>query len=135
MTTAIVTYQGGLRTKSVHVDSQQEIITDAPKDNEGNGMAFSPTDLLSSALASCMLTIMGIIANRHQLNIEGTTAQVTKIMGNNPRRVIEIVVNVKFNQDFDTKNRILLENAALTCPVAESLHPAIKQTISFAYGH
>lgn len=125
-------YPGGLRTSSVHLQSGQVVITDAPTDNNGRGEAFSPTDLLSTSLACCMITIMGIVANRHNINIDGTEAEVSKIMGTDPRRVIEIVVALTVQgKDLADKDKRLLENAAFTCPVAKSLHPDLKQTVSF----
>lgn len=131
---AETTYLGGLRNSSVHLRSGQVIITDAPTDNNGRGEAFSPTDLLSTSLAACMITIMGIVANRHNINIDGTKAEVTKIMGTDPRRVIEIGVALTVpGQKLNDKDRQLLQNAALTCPVAKSLHPDLKQTISFEW--
>lgn len=134
MKTSKITYQGNLRTEATHLRSGQVIITDAPPDNNGKGEAFSPTDLLATSLGNCMLTIMGIVAQRHELNIEGTTVEITKIMGSDPRRVIEIIVEFSMPaQNYSPQQRQLLENAARTCPVAKSLHPELKQTISFNY--
>src|SRR5271163_547191 len=96
MATIETTYIGDLRTEATHLQSGTKIITDAPTDNQGKGEAFSPTDLLAEALASCVLTTMGITANTHGINIDGTTAEVTKIMAANPRRVAEVVVDLKF---------------------------------------
>lgn len=125
-------YIGGLRTSSVHLRSGQMVITDAPPDNQGRGEAFSPTDMLATSLACCMITIMGIIANRHSINIDGTKAEVSKIMGTDPRRVIEIVVALTVpGKNLSEKDKQLLMNAAHTCPVAKSLHPDLKQTTSF----
>lgn len=127
-----IEYLGGLRTSSVHLKSGKIIITDAPPDNNGKGEAFSPTDLLSTSLGCCMLTIMGIVAERHALNIDGTTVDITKIMEANPRRVGEIVVEMTLpKNNFTDKDKQLLENAAMTCPVAKSLHPDLKQTVIF----
>lgn len=134
METAHVKYIGDLRTEAIHLKSKEKIITDAPTDNNGKGEAFSPTDLLSSALASCMLTIMGIVAQRNEININNTTAAVTKIMAENPRRVAEIKIEIMFPNDYSDKEKTLLTNAAMACPVAKSLHPELKQTISFTYG-
>lgn len=134
MITSKVVYIGELSTKAVHERSNSEINTDAPTDNNGLGRTFSPTDLLATALASCMLSIMGMRANDSQLNIEGTTASVTKIMGSDPRRVAEIKVDVEIIDRGLTKvNRLVLEKAALTCPVALSLSDSLKQTITFSY--
>ncbi len=129
--TSTVTYLGALRTTSTHTASEKTMITDAPLDNHGKGAAFSPTDTVATALASCMITIMGIKARNLEIDLTETTAAVTKIMGVNPRRIVEIQVNLHFPKSFDPKTQTLLERAALTCPVAQSLHPDLKQTISF----
>jgi len=134
MATSRITYNGGLRTTSVHERSGKEIITDAPIDNKGKGEAFSPTDLLANSLGNCMLTIAGIAANEHGFSIDGTTAEVTKIMAENPRRVSEIIVNFQFPANgYSDKEKKIIERAAHTCPVALSLHPDIKQTVTFGY--
>ena len=107
-------------------------MTDAPPDNNGKGDAFSPSDLLATSLGCCMLTLMGIVAERHQLDLAGAKADITKNMEANPRRVSEIVVEMTLpKNDFSEKDKQLLENAALTCPVAKSLHPDLKQTVIF----
>ncbi len=131
MITSKVEYLGNLRTSALHIKSNNEIITDAPVDNHGKGEAFSPTDLVATALASCMLTMMGIKADNLGVNLSGTTAEVTKIMGIEPRRIVEIHVNIKMSYKYDEKIRILLEKAALTCPVAKSLDPNLIQLIKF----
>ena len=128
-----VTYKGSLRTEAIHVGSAITIITDAPIDNHGKGEAFSPTDLVATALASCMLTIMGIVANRNHLKINGTTAEIEKIMGANPRRINEIKISIRFNENFDKKTKRKLENAALTCPVSNSLSENLNESIKFIY--
>ena len=128
-----VIYKGSLRTEAIHVQSGNTIITDAPIDNHGKGEAFSPTDLVATALASCMLTIMGIVANRNHLKINGTTAEIEKIMGANPRRINEIKISIRFNENFDKKTKRKLENAALTCPVSNSLSENLKESIKFIY--
>ena len=128
-----VTYKGSLRTEAIHVQSGNTIITDAPIDNHGKGEAFSPTDLVATALASCMLTIMGIVANRNHLKINGTTAEIDKIMGANPRRINEIKISIRFNENFDKKTKRKLENAALTCPVSNSLNKNLNESIKFIY--
>jgi uncharacterized OsmC-like protein len=133
MATIKATYLGGLRTEATHLQSGTKIITDAPTDNQGKGEAFSPTDLLAESLASCILTTMGIAANTHGINIDNTQCEVTKIMAPNPRRVAEVVVDLKFPIAYGDKEKKILEHAALTCPVAISLHPDVKKTISFAY--
>lgn len=134
MKTSEIVYLGGLRTQAVHLQSNSEIITDAPTDNNGRGEAFSPTDLLATSLGSCMLTIMGIIAERNSIDIKGTKAAITKVMAANPRRVTEVVVELTMpKNNYSEKEKELLENAARTCPVAYSLHPDIKQSVTFNY--
>lgn len=134
MSTSKITYNGGLRTTSIHQRSGNEIITDAPVDNKGKGEAFSPTDLLATSLGNCMLTIVGIAANEHGFNIDGTTCDITKIMGENPRRVVEIVVDFQFPaKDYSDKTKTIIERSANTCPVMYSLHPDIKKTVTFNY--
>lgn len=134
MATAKITYNGGLRTTSVHERSGNEIITDAPVDNKGKGEAFSPTDLLATSLGNCMITIVGIAANEHGFNIDGATCEITKIMAEQPRRVSEIIVNFQFPaNDYSDKVKKIIEHSAHTCPVAFSLHPDIKKTVSFNY--
>ena len=133
MTTSTVEYQGNLRTQALHLQSNNQIITDAPTDNHGKGEAFSPTDLLATSLASCMLTIIGIKAESMEIDVVGTKAEVTKTMAAEPRRVSEVKVNIQFSKDFDERTRKVLEAAALTCPVAKSIHPDIKQDVSFSY--
>ncbi|MBK9461570.1 MAG: OsmC family protein [Chitinophagales bacterium] len=133
MTSEII-YQGDLRTQATHLQSGDIILTDAPKDNHGKGEAFSPTDLVATALGSCMLSIMGIIANRHEINILGTQVSIHKIMQANPRRIAAIEVTMYMpNVTYTPKERALLENAARTCPVALSLHPELEQKLSFVY--
>lgn len=131
MATSKVTYKGQLRTASVHLKSGNKIITDAPVDNNGKGEAFSPTDTVATALASCMLTIMGIKANGMEVNIEGANAEVTKTMGVEPRRItkIDIVFDLPFS--FTDKTKIILEKAAMTCPVMYSIHPQIEKNVVF----
>ncbi|MDR6784178.1 putative redox protein [Pedobacter africanus] len=134
MSTSKITYNGGLRTTSVHLRSGNEIITDAPVDNKGKGEAFSPTDLLATSLGNCMLTIVGIAANEHGFNIDGTTCDITKVMAENPRRVAEIVVNFQFPaNNYSEKEKTIIERSANTCPVMYSLHPDIRKTVSFNY--
>lgn len=130
MTTSKVTYQGDLRTTAIHLQSNNKIITDAPVDNQGKGEAFSPTDLLATSLASCMLTIIGIKAHDMNIDIAGTTADVTKVMAADPRRVSEVHVAITFNQQLDDKAQKIFYNTALTCPVAKSIHPDITQKVT-----
>ncbi|MGB0369085.1 MAG: OsmC family protein [Flavobacteriales bacterium] len=134
MVTSSVTYKNGLTTEAVHQKSGTQIITDAPTDNNGLGRSFSPTDLLATSLASCMLTIMGIRANESSLDIDGTTASVTKIMGSNPRCVAEVQIEIEVkDRDLTDVQKSVLEKAAQTCPVALSLSNSLKQTVSFSY--
>ncbi|MHA7943395.1 OsmC family protein [Formosa sp. 3Alg 14/1] len=129
--TSKVTYLGGLRTENLHIQSGNTFVTDAPLDNNGKGEAFSPTDTVATGLASCMLTMMGIKANSLKVNMEGTTAHVTKTMSADPRRIskIEVVFNLTFQTD--DKTRKILEHTANTCPVHYSLHPDIEKVITF----
>ena len=132
--TSKVIYKGALRTEATHIRSGNTIITDAPTDNKGKGEAFSPTDLVATALASCMLTIMGIKANEININIDGTTAEIEKIMGSGPRRIAQliIVINIPLSADEKTKN--ILEKAALTCPVDKSLSDSMIRDVKFIWG-
>ncbi len=134
MATISTVYNGGLRTEATHVQSGNTIITDAPVDNQGRGEAFSPTDLLACALGSCMLTIIGIAANAHGFNIDGTRIELLKVMGANPRRVAEVHVAFYMpSNNYDEHARKIIEKAANTCPVALSLHPDLKQVITFSW--
>lgn len=127
-------YKGNLRTSAEHLASGNTIITDAPVDNNGRGEAFSPTDLVCAALGSCMMTIMGILADRNNINIEGMEIEITKIMAPDPRRIVEVILTFKMPaNNYTDKEKAMLENAARTCPVALSLHPDIKQAITFQY--
>lgn len=134
MVTSKVVYIGQLSTSATHQKSGTEITTDAPTDNNGLGRTFSPTDLMATSLASCMLTIMGIRANESDFDISETTADVTKVMASNPRRVAEVKVDLKIKDRnlTDTQKKVL-EKAAQTCPVALSLSETLKQTVSFSY--
>ena len=128
-----VKYKGELRTKAEHLRSGKTIITDAPIDNQGKGEAFSPTDLVATALASCMLTIMGIVAERDGIKLKGTIAEVEKNMAENPRRIGEIKIKIKFSQKLNPDEREKLERAAKTCPVSGSLNENLKETFEFIY--
>jgi len=133
MTTSTSTYSGELRTQSVHTQSGETYITDAPTDNEGKGEAFSPTDIVATSLANCMMTIMGIVSKRKGLAIEGTEAEIDKFMGTDPRRITEIKIDFYFPLNFSEDERKLLEKSALNCPVAKSLSSELKQNIQFHY--
>ena len=129
--TSKVNYLGDLRTSAIHMASDKNIITDAPIDNQGKGEAFSPTDTVATALASCLLTIMGIKARDLNIDIKNTTAEVSKVMASNPRRISEIQITVNFTRSYDQRIKKILEKAALACPVSNSLHPDLKQNILF----
>ena len=129
--TSKVTYLGQLRTKNQHLKSGNTYTTDAPVDNNGKGEAFSPTDTVATGLANCMLTVMGIKAERMDVDMSGTTAEVTKIMASDPRRIAEIIINIDFPLQADEKTRSILEHTARTCPVMYSLHPDIKKVVTF----
>lgn len=135
MTKMKTVYLGGLRSEVEHLQSGTKLVTDAPLDNHGKGESFSPTDLFASSLGCCMLTIMGISAESYGFNIEGTTIETEKIMGTNPRRVVEIKLDIHFPKgaNFTDQQKRLIEAAARTCPVANSLNPEIKKTITFNY--
>ena len=134
MPTSEIIYTSNLRTEATHVLSGDKIITDAPPDNKGRGEAFSPTDLVATSLATCMLTIMGISAREHGFSIDGTTASVTKVMYSTPRRIGEIHVSLRFPpNNYSEKEKKFIEKAAFTCPVSQSLHPDLKQEIEFLF--
>ncbi|MFA7471208.1 MAG: OsmC family protein [Weeksellaceae bacterium] len=134
--TSKVVYKGDLRTEMSHLQSGTIVETDAPTDNNGKGERFSPTDLVATALGSCMLTIMGIAGNTHQINIEGTEVEITKIMTPPPRQIGEIIVklNIKGQDTYSDKEKAILENSALTCPVFLSLNQDMKKTVEFVWG-
>ena len=131
--TSKIKYLGNLRTEAMHLKSGISIITDAPVDNNGKGEAFSPTDLVATALGSCMLTIMGIVAKKNNINIDDTTVEVLKTMSESPRRIDEIRVSFIFQNILDEGQRKKLERAARTCPGSASLHDDVKETIEFYY--
>ena len=131
MPTSKVTYIGDLRTSSIHLQSGSEIITDAPTDNNGKGEAFSPTDSIANGLASCMFTVMGIKAHEMGVDFSDSSAEVTKIMAAEPRRISEIHVSFDMNLAADEKTKTILERTAMTCPVFYSLHPDIIKVIVF----
>ena len=133
MSTSKIIYKNRLRTEAQHIASGQKIITDAPLDNNGKGESFSPTDLVATALASCMITIMAIAAEKNGINISETSASVKKVMGINPRTISDIVIEIKMSKDLALKDRKRLEKAALACPVHKSLHPDMNKEITFSY--
>tara|TARA_B100000941_G_C28427000_1_gene512044 strand:+ start:514 stop:915 length:402 start_codon:yes stop_codon:yes gene_type:complete len=128
-----VEYKGELRTEAVHLKSGKTIITDAPIDNQGKGEAFSPTDLVATALGSCMITIMGIVAEREGITLDGTTAEVEKVMATSPRRIGEVKIKIKFIQKLNRDQRDKLERVAKNCPVSGSLSEDLKETVEFIY--
>ena len=133
MSKANIIYKNNLRTEAEHISSGEKIITDAPIDNNGKGEAFSPTDLVASALGSCMITIMAIAAEKHGIDISRTNALVKKEMSSDPRRINEIIIDINMDKNIEVKDRKRLEKAALACPVHKSLHPDIKKKIQFFY--
>ena len=134
MSTIKSSYQGNLRTEAVHLKSGNTIITDAPTDNHGRGEAFSPTDLTCASLGSCMMTIMGIRAEKHNITLEGLTASITKYMSSQPRKIARIEVALRLESTDATEEQLeMLQEAARTCPVALSLNPDIEQVVSFAF--
>ena len=127
-------YVGGLRTSSTHLKSGENIITDAPIDNNGKGEAFAPTDLVSSALCSCMTTVMGICAEKGGFKMPNSTAKITKIMSQEPRKIKEIHVQLDFEENnLSEAQKKKLKEVGENCPVAKSLHPDINQVITFNF--
>ena len=132
MATVKTIYLGDLRTENEHLQSGNKIITDAPTDNQGKGEAFSPTDLLATALGNCIMTIMGIKARDNGIDIKGTEIEITKIMASDPRRVAEVVVEFSFpKKGYTDEEKKLIESVAGISPVPLSLHPDLIQTIKF----
>jgi putative redox protein len=131
--TSTILYKGQLRTAATHLQSQSVIETDAPTDNHGKGERFSPTDLVATALGSCMLTIMGIKAADMNITLDGTSVDIQKHMKADPRRIggVDIVFNFPSGLQLSDKEKTILQHAALTCPVAKSLHPDLLQQVSF----
>jgi putative redox protein len=130
MPTIKTKYTGDLRTIATHLQSGKQIVTDAPTDNQGKGENFSPTDMVAAALGSCMLTIMGIAANTYNFSIDNTEMTITKVMGTDPRRITEIIIEFNFPENnFSDKEKKIIENITVSCPVAKSLHPDLKQTV------
>jgi uncharacterized OsmC-like protein len=135
MATVKTTYLGNLRTEAEHLQSGSKIITDAPTDNHGLGETFSPTDLFAASYASCALTIIGIATQTHGFNIDGTIVETTKVMGENPRRIVELIVNFTFPpNNYSDKERKVIEGAIHACPVANTLASAeLKLTKTITY--
>lgn len=135
MATSKVLYTSNLRTEATHLASGNTIITDAPVDNHGKGEAFSPTDLLATSLATCMLTIIGIAADAHNFSIDGTTAEVTKIMASDPRRVAEVKIIFQFPTaiEYTERQKRIIKAAINGCPVLHSLHPDLIKDVIINY--
>ena len=133
MATIKTTYQGQLRTLAQHLASGDQLTTDAPVDNNGKGEAFSPTDLTCASLGSCMMTIMGIVAQRDEIDLTGTQIEITKTMASNPRRIskIDVQFTMACSTPLSESQKAKFQHAALTCPVALSLHPDIEQQVAF----
>jgi putative redox protein len=132
MVTINLRYEGGLRCAATHGPSGQKLHTDAPVDNHGRGESFSPTDLVATALGACMATIMGIVADRHQIDLRGMAVEVTKEMSADaPRRIAKLATRIKVPLAAGHPQRALLENAALTCPVHKSLNSEMETPIEF----
>lgn len=128
-------YQGDLHCKTVHGPSGTELFTDAPKDNQGRGESFSPTDLCATALGSCMLTTMGILAKTLEIDMAGATAVVEKEMtSSGPRKIQRLTVRIRMPRAMGEEDQVKLERAAHTCPVARSLHPEVEQVVEFRWG-
>lgn len=128
-----VKFNSNLSTELTHVDSRAKLITDAPKDNQGEGKSFSPTDMVAGALVSCMLTIMAIYAKRTGIDLTGVTGKVTKEMSTEPRRIGKLTVNFQMPKRFTDAERKALETVAMTCPVHKSLHPDVQVPVKFDY--
>lgn len=133
MTTSIIRYLGELRTSSMHLQSGTEILTDAPTDNHGKGEAFSPTDMVANSLGTCMISIMAIKSKDLDIELKGSTAEVTKIMQSEPRKIARIEVILNMDIVASDKNKTILERTAMTCPVFLSLHPDIEKVITFIW--
>lgn len=132
MATIKTIYLGELRTENEHIQSGNKLITDAPTDNQGKGEYFSPTDLLATALGSCVLTIMGIKARDNGIDLNGTQVNITKIMASEPRRVAEVIVDFHFpKKGYSKQEKQIVESVAGASPVPLSLHPDLLQTINF----
>jgi putative redox protein len=127
-------YQGELRTEMTHLKSGVRVITDAPPDNNGKGEAFSPTDLTCASLNSCMMTLMGILAQREGIRLEGLQSEIVKVMASNPRKIAEVQITfTHVNLVATDVQKEKLKRAALTCPVALSLDESVKQTVTFNF--
>jgi putative redox protein len=134
METAKTKYLGDLRTEITHLRSGSVITTDAPVDNKGKGENFSPTDMVASALGSCILTIMGIAAREHSFSIDGSSCTITKIMTENPRKIGEIRIEFDFTaNEYSDKQKKILDYCVKTCPVALSLNESVFQNVTLRF--
>jgi len=132
--TAKVIYKGNLRTEATHLKSGTVIVTDAPTDNHGKGESFSPTDLVATALGSCILTIMGIKAKASEIDIEGAEISITKVMASAPRRIAKVIAEIKMpNKEYSSRDKKVLEAAARHCPVANSLSSNLDEEITILW--
>lgn len=129
--TSLVTYLGELRTTSTHLQSGTQILSDAPTDNHGRGEAFSPTDLVANSLGTCMISIMAIKSKDLNVDLVGSTVEITKVMQAEPRKIARIIAVLHMSVEADDKTKTILERAAMTCPVFLSLHPDIEKEITF----
>lgn len=134
MPTIEISYEGQLRTQATHVQSSTQLITDAPTDNQGKGESFSPTDLIATGLGACMLTIMGIVADRHGWDLSSAKVSVNKVMAADPvRRIARLEVEIRIPGTFDDKARAALEKAALNCPVHATLGATVEMPVTFQW--
>lgn len=136
MPTVKTIYLGDLRTNSTHLQSGNQLITDAPTDNMGKGEAFSPTDLLATAAGTCILTTMAIVAQRDGIELTNSEVEVSKIMTQTPpRRIVRLEINLKMKTNVVLSNEQIkkLENTAHKCPVSLSLHPDVEQILTFEW--
>ena len=132
--TAEVKYLGNLRVQSLHLKSGEKIITDAPTDNHGKGEAFSPTDLMATSLVNCMITLMGIHAEKNKIPFTKCQAKLSKVMQDQPRKISQIIIEFEIkNHQYTVEQKNILEKAALECPVALSFDPTIDKKVSFNY--
>jgi putative redox protein len=129
--TSKITYVGDLRTVCIHIQSGTEILTDAPTDNHGKGEAFSPTDLVATALGSCMVSIMAIKSKELEVDLKDSTVSVTKIMQAEPRKIAKVIVVLDMSIAASDKNKTILERVAMNCPVLLSMNPDIDKEITF----
>ena len=134
METIRAIYTGGLKTEMTHVRSGVMINSDAPPDNKGKGEFFSPTDLVAASLGSCMITTIGIVCGPQGIDVDGAKMKITKVMASNPRRVSEVHIEFDMpDNNYTDEQKSLLEKTAKSCPVALSLHPDVKQIVTFNY--